>query len=289
MTTAANTTDINNLAVAIEAAFAEPASSLGEPARALYAKLVELLRQGVLRAAEPRGDEWVVNAWVKKGILVGMRAGVLVEMPSSLPMQPYIEKNTMAPRPVSLSDGVRIVPGGVSVRDGAFLARGVVLMPPSYVNVGAYLDEGTMLDSNALAGSCAQIGKRVHASAGAQIGGVLEPPNAAPVIIEDDAMIGGNTGVYEGTRVRKRAVIGAGVVLTASTKVYDLVKDEIYEAKDGKPLTIPEGAVVVPGVRAAKGSFAAQHGLGISTPLVVKYRDDKTDARTALEMALRPT
>lgn len=279
---------MSDLQQAIEQAFLLPAAELGEEARQLYARLVVLLRKGEVRAAQPEGDHWVVNSWVKKGILVGMRAGILVEMPSSLPMQPYIEKNTMAPRPISLADGVRVVPGGVSVRDGAYLARGVVLMPPSYVNVGAYLDEGTMLDSNALAGSCAQIGKRVHASAGAQIGGVLEPPNAAPVIIEDDVLVGGNTGVYEGTWVKRRAVIGAGVVLTASTKVFDLVNETICEAKDGQPLTIPENAVVVPGVRAAKGDFAHAHGLGISTPLIVKYRDEKTDAKAALEMALRP-
>jgi 2,3,4,5-tetrahydropyridine-2-carboxylate N-succinyltransferase len=248
-----------------------------------------LLREGKVRAAEPREGHWHVNTWVKQAILVGMRAGQLIEMPSALAVQPFIEKDTMGPRPMSLHDKVRLVPGGLSVRDGSYVAPGVVVIPPAFINVGAYVDEGTLIDSNALVGSCAQVGKRVHVSAGAQIGGVLEPAGAMPVVIEDDVLIGGNCGVYEGTWVRARAVLGSGVILTAGSKVYDLVNACVYQASADAPLTIPEGAVVVPGSRRARGDFAEAHGLSISTPLVIKYRDDKTDARAVLEAALRPT
>lgn len=274
----------------IKAAFEKPASALGEEERALYRELVAALREGRVRCAEKTADgTWKPNAWVKQGILVGIRAGVLTEYPGAFVGQSFIEKDTMLPRKISVQDGVRMVPGGASVRDGAYLGRGVVIMPPSYINVGAYVDDGTLVDSNALVGSCAQIGKRVHLSAGAQVGGVLEPAGAVPVVIEDDVLIGGNCGIYEGTQVRARAVLGSGVILTASSKVYDLVNERVYQASDKEPLVIPEGAVVVPGSRRVKGTFAEAHGLQVSTPLIVKYRDDKTDARTALESALRPT
>lgn len=279
----------DNLAGLVAEAFAKPAAALGKAERELWAFVVTLLREGKVRAAEPRDGGWFVNTWVKQAILVGMRAGVMIEIPSALPTQPFIDKDTMLPRPVSLHDKIRLVPGGVSIRDGAYVAPGVVLIPPAYINVGAYVGEGTLIDSNALVGSCAQVGKNVHVSAAAQIGGVLEPAGAMPVVIEDDALIGGNCGVYEGTWVRKRAVLGAGVILTASTKVYDLVNECVYQATEQVPLTIPEGAVVVPGSRPARGAYAQQHGLSVATPLIIKYRDEKTDARSALEAALRPT
>lgn len=270
-------------------AFAKPASALGAHERELWAFVIALLREGQVRSAEPRDGAWHVNTWVKQAILVGMRAGIMIEIPSALPSQPFVDKDTMLPRPVSLKDKIRLVPGGVAIRDGAYVAPGVVMIPPAYINVGAYVDEATLVDSNALVGSCAQVGKNVHISAAAQIGGVLEPAGAMPVVIEDDALIGGNCGVYEGTWVRKRAVLGAGVILTASTKVYDLVKECVYQATADTPLTIPEGAVVVPGARPARGAYAAHHGLSVATPLIIKYRDEKTDARSALEAALRPT
>lgn len=279
-----------SLEARITAAFQKPAAALGEEERALYKELVTALREGKVRTAEKRDDgTWHVNAWVKQGILVGIRAGVMTEYPGAFVGQSFVEKDTMLPRKVSAQDGVRLVPGGASVRDGAYLGRGVVIMPPSYINVGAYVDDGTLVDSNALVGSCAQIGKRVHLSAGAQVGGVLEPAGALPVVIEDDVLIGGNCGIYEGTQVRARAVLGSGVILTASSKVFDLVHDRIYQASAEAPLTIPAGAVVVPGSRKVKGGFAEQHGLQVSTPLIIKYRDEKTDARAALESALRPT
>ncbi|MCC6810862.1 MAG: 2,3,4,5-tetrahydropyridine-2,6-dicarboxylate N-succinyltransferase [Deltaproteobacteria bacterium] len=273
----------------IEAAFSKPAAELGDAERALYRELVTALREGTVRTAEKQGDgTWRVNAWVKRGILVGIRAGVLTEYDGAFVGQRFVEKDTMLPRKITLQDGVRLVPGGASVRDGAYLGRGVVIMPPSYINVGAYVDDGSLVDSNALVGSCAQVGKRVHLSAGAQLGGVLEPAGAMPVVVEDDVLIGGNCGVYEGTQVRARAVLGSGVILTASSKVYDLVHERVYTASATEPLTIPAGAVVVPGARQLKGAFAELHGLALSAPIIVKYRDEKTDARTALESALRP-
>jgi len=250
----------------------------------------QLLNSGRARSAEKKDGRWQANAWVKQGILVGMKLGVLQE--SSIPLPggndwTFVDKDTYPVRRFGVGDGVRVVPGGSSVRDGAYLAPSVVMMPPAYVNVGAYVDEGTMIDSHALVGSCAQIGRNVHLSAASQIGGVLEPVGAVPVIVEDDVLIGGNCGIYEGTVVRTRAVIGTGVILNASTPVYDLVKGEIIRKTGDAPLTIPEGAVVVSGSRKAKGDFAAEHGLAVYTPLIVKYRDEKTDSATALESALR--
>jgi len=244
------------------------------------------LNRGEARAAEYEGGKWRVNSWVKKGILLAFRAGVLCELSDNEVFQ-FFDKDTMGVRQFSVNHGVRIVPGGSVVRDGAYVAEGVVMMPPSYINIGAYVDEGTMIDSHALIGSCAQIGKRVHCSAAAQIGGVLEPIGSIPVIIEDDVFIGGNCGIYEGTIVKRRAVIAAGVTLTGSTPVYDLVNRKIYKKSAVEPLTIPENAVVVSGNRQINQPFAQEHKLSIYTPLIIKYRDEKTDASTVLEESLR--
>jgi 2,3,4,5-tetrahydropyridine-2,6-dicarboxylate N-succinyltransferase len=244
------------------------------------------LEKGALRAAERNEDGvWKANGWVKEGILSAFRFGVLTEFASGA--LSFIDKDTIPPRRFKIPDGVRIVPGGSSIRRGAHVAKGVVMMPPAFVNVGAFVDEDTMIDSHALVGSCAQIGKRVHLSAAAQIGGVLEPVGNLPVVVEDDVVVGGNCGIYEGTIVRSRAVIGAGVVLTGSTPVYDVVRGQIYRRTDVQPLEIPFGAVVIPGSRPMRGAFAEQHGLSVATPVIVKYRDEKTDAGTALEDALR--
>jgi len=244
------------------------------------------LENGTIRSATRDEDGiWHAQPWVKQGILTAFRIGVITEAGSGA--LSFIDKDTMPARRFRVDDGVRIVPGGSSVRRGAYLAKGVVMMPPAYVNVGAYVDEDTMIDSHALVGSCAQIGKRVHLSAAAQIGGVLEPVGGLPVIIEDDVVVGGNCGIYEGTIVRGRAVIGAGVVLTGSTPVYDTVRGQIYRRTADRPLEIPYGAVVIPGSRPMKGDFADEHSLHVYTPVIVKYRDEKTDSATALEDALR--
>lgn len=255
--------------------------------RALFQEFRGALTRGAIRAAErePSGV-WQVHTWVKQGILLGFRMGVLVEM-SAGATQRFFDKDTYPVRPTTLADRVRIVPGGSSVRDGSYIAPGVVCMPPMYVNVGAYVDEGTMIDSHALVGSCAQIGKRVHLSAAAQVGGVLEPVGALPVIIEDDALVGGGSGVYEGTIVRRGAVLAAGTILTGSTPVYDLVRGQIYRRAAGGVLEIPEGAVVVPGARALTSGQGATWGLSLYAPVIVKYRDDRTDAATLLEETLR--
>ena len=238
------------------------------------------LEKGAVRAATRDADGiWTAEAWVKEGILAAFRFGMLAEYASGA--LSFIDKDTIPPRRFKIADGVRVVPGGSSIRRGAYIAKGVVMMPPAFVNVGAYVDEGTMIDSHALVGSCAQVGKRVHLSAAAQIGGVLEPVGNVPVVIEDDVVVGGNCGIYEGVVVRGRAVIGAGVVITASTPIYDVVRGQIYRRE------VPYGAVVVPGTRPMKGAFAEQHGLQIAAPLIVKYRDEKTDSATALEEALR--
>ena len=257
-------------------------------AEAAFVVLRSELEAGRLRAAEPDPSSplgWRVNAWVKRGILLGFRIGTMMEMGGDTLR--FIDKHTYPVRRFVVGDGVRVVPGGVSVRSGAYVAKGVAVIPPSYVNVGAYVDEGTMVDSHALVGSCAQVGKRVHLSAAAQIGGVLEPVNASPVIIEDDCLIGGNTGVYEGTIVRKRAVLAAGTVLTRGTPVYDLVKGEVYKASGDLPLIIPEGAVVVPGSRRITKGKGAEWGLSLAAPVIVKYRDEKTELSLVLEDILR--
>ena len=244
------------------------------------------LEKGSIRAAVRDADGvWNVQAWVKEGILAAFKFGVAAEFASG--SLSFIDKDTIPPRRFKVQDGVRIVPGGSSIRRGAYVGKGVVMMPPAFVNVGAFVDDETMIDSHALVGSCAQIGKRVHLSAGAQIGGVLEPVGNVPVVIEDDVVVGGNSGIYEGTIVRGRAVIGAGVVLTGSTPVYDIVRGQVYRRTKERPLEIPFGAVVIPGTRTLKGNFAEKHQLQIASPIIVKYRDEKTDSSTALEDALR--
>ncbi len=273
----------------IEHYFAAGAAAIGDTA-ALDAFLTvrEALEAGELRSASPNLDAptgWRVNAWVKQGILLGFRLGVLEEMPAG--GLSFVDKNTYPPRWFTAAEGIRVVPGGSSVRAGAFVARGVVCMPPSYINAGTYVDEGAMVDSHALVGSCAQIGRRVHLSVAAQIGGVLEPVNASPVIIEDDALVGGNSGVYEGTIVRKNAVLAAGTILTRGTPVYDLVRGEVLRATAELPLIIPEGAVVVPGSRAVQKGKGREWGLSLYAPVIVKYRDEKTDLSTTLEELLR--
>jgi 2,3,4,5-tetrahydropyridine-2-carboxylate N-succinyltransferase len=269
----------------VEGLFALPAESLGDEAHALFQRLLHALERGEVRAAEPGPDGWMVNGWVKKGILLGFRLGRMAASEAG-PLR-FFDKDTFPPRKLALDDGVRVVPGGSAVRSGAYLAPGVVVMPPAYVNVGAWVGEGTMVDSHALVGSCAQIGRRVHLSAGAMVGGVLEPVGALPVIVEDDVLVGGNCGIYEGAQIGRRAVLGSGVILTGSVTVYDIPRQATYRRTPTSPLRIPEGAVVVPGSRAASGPFAQSSGLGLYTPVVVKYRDEKTDAATALEDALR--
>src|SRR5256885_2295698 len=244
------------------------------------------LEKGTLRAALRDADGvWQAQAWIKQGILAAFKFGLNQEFASGTLC--FIDKDTIPPRRFKPVDGIRIVPGGSSIRRGAYIGKGVVMMPPAFVNVGAYVDDDTMIDSHALVGSCAQIGKRVHLSAAAQIGGVLEPIGNVPVGIEDDVVVGGNCGIYEGTIVRARAVIGAGVVLTGSTPIYDCVRGQIYRRTAERPLEIPYGAVVIPGSRRMKGAFAEQHELHVATPMIVKYRDEKTDSSTALEEALR--
>ena len=256
-------------------------------ASTVFARFRDELTRGRIRAAEKRGAAWVVNAWVKQGILLGFRIGKLQETGDPAGLS-YVDKDTFPAKTFSIADGVRVVPGGSSIRSGSYVAPSVICMPPMFVNVGAYVDEGTMIDSHALVGSCAQVGKRVHLSAAAQIGGVLEPINSAPVIIEDDVLVGGNCGVYEGTLVRAGAVLGAGVILTRSTPLFDLVKGEIYRAQPGGVLEVPEKAVVVPGSRAITKGRAGEWGLSLYVPVIVKYRDEKTDASVELEEFLRP-
>lgn len=262
-------------------------SDMAHQAREAFLEFRQALTEGRIRAAEKRGDRWRVNLWVKKGILLGFRLGELERMgPDEGPLS-FVDKSTFPARKFRLEDRVRVVPGGSSAREGAYLAPGVICMPPMYVNVGAYVDEGTLIDSHALVGSCAQIGKRVHLSAAAQIGGVLEPVNASPVIVEDDVLIGGNCGVYEGTQVLRGAVLAAGTILTRGTPVYDLVREQIYRSSAENPLVIPENAVVVPGARAVSKGKAADWGLSLYTPVIVKYRDEKTQSSIELEEWLR--
>ena len=247
-------------------------------------------RTGEIRSAEPDAASatgWRVNAWVKQGILLGFRMGTIVDMSLDASKQPFFDKSTFPVKRFSVSNAVRIVPGGSSVRTGAYVGKSVVCMPPMYINVGAYVDEGTTVDSHALIGSCAQIGKKCHISAGVQVGGVLEPVGALPVIIEDEVLAGGQSGIYEGVIVKRRAVLGTGTLLNASTPVYDIVRDQILTATESSPLIIPEGAVVVPGSRAITKPSAQKWGLGVYTPVIVKYRDEKTDSRIQLEDLIR--
>ena len=274
----------------VERLFGQGAAVDREEARACFIELRGALTRGEVRAAEPdpgSASGWRVNAWVKQGILLGFRHGDVVDVSMDHGRLAFFDKDTLPLRKLDAGAGVRIVPGGSAVRDGAFLGKGVVCMPPMYVNIGAWVGDGSLVDSHALIGSCAQIGRSVHVSAGAQIGGVLEPVGALPVIVEDDVLVGGNTGLYEGAVVKRRAVIAAGTILTGSTPVYDLPNERVLKPAEGEPLVIPEGAVVVPGARAVSVGKGREWGLSLATPVIVKYRDEKTDARTALEAWLR--
>jgi 2,3,4,5-tetrahydropyridine-2-carboxylate N-succinyltransferase len=275
-----------NLQSEIERLLALPVEDARRQGLDVVRELRAGLNRGEFRAAEKTGTGWQVNLWVKRGILLAFRIGIVTDQ-SVPPAFTFLDKDTLPVHPFSVTSGVRIVPGGSSIRDGSYVAKNVICMPPMFINVGAYVDEGTMVDSHALVGSCAQIGKRVHLSAAAQIGGVLEPPGALPVIVEDEAFVGGNCGVYEGVIVGARAVLAPGVILTGATAVYDLVRGAIYRRTPSEPLTIPAGAVVVPGSRPAAGAFASANNVSLYTPVVVKYRDEKTDASTMLEDALR--
>jgi 2,3,4,5-tetrahydropyridine-2,6-dicarboxylate N-succinyltransferase len=280
---------VNDLASEISALFQAGASADREHARDAFFRLRGALSDGTVRAAEPdqaAPSGWRVNPWVKQGILLGFRVGVVVDMSADHGRWPFVDKDTMPLKRFAAGGGVRIVPGGSTVRDGAFVGPGVVCMPPMYINIGAYVGSGTMIDSHALVGSCAQIGERVHVSAAAQIGGVLEPVGALPVVVEDDVLVGGNCGVYEGAIVKRRAVLASGTILTASTPIYDVPNGRIIQASGG-PLVVPEGAVVVPGTRPLTSGHARDWGLSVATPIIVKYRDERTDARTALEEAIR--
>lgn len=259
-------------------------------ARDVFAALRGALSRGEVRAAEPDRSTptgWRVNTWVKRGILLGFRAGDVVDVSADHGRWPFFDKDTLPLRRFEAESGVRIVPGGSTIRDGAFVGEGVICMPPMYINVGAWVGEGTLVDSHALVGSCAQVGARVHLSAGAQIGGVIEPVGAMPVVIEDEVLVGGNTGVYEGAVVKARAVIAAGTVLTGSTPLYDLVHERVIRPEAGQPLVVPPGAVVVPGARAVAAGAGRDWGLSLATPVIVKYRDERTDTRTELERWIR--
>jgi len=274
----------------IERLFHEQPEVYTEEHFRIFRRFKEGLNEGRIRAAEPDPSSpsgWRVNAWVKKGILLGFRMGAMVGMGSGAADQPLFDKATWPLKRLRVEDGVRVVPGGSAIRDGCYVGRGVTCMPPMYINAGAWVGEGTMVDSHALIGSCAQVGRNCHISAGAQIGGVLEPVGALPVIIEDEVLVGGNCGVYEGTVVKRRAVLGAGTILTRSTPVYDLVRGAVYTAGEDTPLVIPEEAVVVPGSRAIQHGRGRDWGLSLYTPVIVKYRDARTDARIQLEELLR--
>lgn len=274
----------------IEKLFEEKPATYSESHFALFARFKQELNAGCIRSAEPDASQpsgWRVNAWVKKGVLIGFRMGVVVDMSIDSARQPYFDKATWPVKQIAAASGVRIVPGGSSIRDGCYIGKGVTCMPPMYINTGSYVGDGTMIDSHALVGSCAQVGANCHISAAAQIGGVLEPVGAMPVIIEDDVLVGGNCGVYEGAIVKKRAVLASGTILTRSTPVYDVVRGEVYSSKDDEPLIIPEGAVVVPGSRAIPRGHGKDWGISLYTPVIIKYRDSKTESRVQLEDLLR--
>jgi len=274
----------------IEALFANPPAEYSSEHHALFSRFKQALNEGRIRAAEPDASArsgWRVNGWVKKGILMGFRMGGIVDMSIDSARQPWFDKATYPVRKITADSGVRVVPGGSSIRDGVYLGRGVTCMPPMYINVGSWVDDGTMVDSHALVGSCAQVGKSCHISAAAQVGGVLEPVGAMPVIIEDEVLLGGNTGVYEGTVVKRRAVLATGVILNRSTPIYDLVTGVVHSATDDDPLIVPEGAVVVAGSRAVSRGKGQEWGISLYTPVIVKYRDARTDEKIRLEDYLR--
>jgi 2,3,4,5-tetrahydropyridine-2-carboxylate N-succinyltransferase len=279
-----------SLAETIASLYEQGGSAPRDAARDAFFQLRDELSAGRVRAAEPDASTptgWRVNVWVKQGILLGFRFGDTSDMGVAKGRWSFFDKDTLPMKKIDLASGVRVVPGGSSVREGAYLARGVICMPPMYINVGAYVDEGTLVDSHALVGSCAQIGKKVHLSAAAQIGGVLEPIGAVPVVVEDDVMVGGNCGVYEGAIIRRRAVLASGTIITGSTPIYDLPNGRIITPQAGQPLIVPEGAVVVPGARAVTVGAGKDWGLSLATPVIVKYRDDRTDTRTELEAWIR--
>jgi 2,3,4,5-tetrahydropyridine-2-carboxylate N-succinyltransferase len=278
------------LAEAIEALAGAGTAADRDEAREAFVRLRAALSSGEVRAAEPdpsTSTGWRVNSWVKQGILLGFRAGEIVDASADHGRWPFFDKDTLPLKRFDAQQGIRIVPGGSTVRDGAYVGRGVICMPPMYINIGAYVGEGTLIDSHALVGSCAQVGRNVHLSAAAQVGGVLEPVGALPVIIEDEVLVGGNCGVYEGAVVKRRAVLAAGTILTGSTPIYDLPNARVIEPSPGQPVMVPEGAVVVPGTRPVSTGTGREWGLAIYTPVIVKYRDERTDARTALERWIR--
>ncbi len=282
--------DVAALAEVIDRLSGAGAGASREEARQAFGALRAALADGSVRAAEPdpsASSGWRVNAWVKRGILLGFRFGETVDMSADHGRWPFADKDTLPLRRIDAGSAVRIVPGGSSIRDGAYIGRGVICMPPMFVNIGAYVGADSMIDSHALVGSCAQIGARVHVSAAAQIGGVIEPIGALPVIVEDDVLVGGNCGVYEGTILKRRVVLAAGTVITGSTPVYDLPNERLIQAAPGEPLIVPEGAVVVPGTRPIASGRGREWGLSLATPIIVKYRDEKTSARTALESWIR--
>jgi 2,3,4,5-tetrahydropyridine-2,6-dicarboxylate N-succinyltransferase len=279
-----------SLAESITELFAQGSAASKDAARQSFAHLRAELSAGRVRAAEPDSASptgWRVNVWVKQGILLGIHFGDLVDVGIGKGRLPFFEKDTMPLKPLEVADQVRLVPGGSSVRDGAYLGKGLICIPPMFINIGAYVGDGTLVDSHALVGSCAQIGQRVHLSAAAQIGGVLEPVGAMPVIIEDDVLVGGNCGVYEGAIIKRRAVLAAGTIITGSTPIYDLPNERIIRPEPGQPLVVPEGAVVVPGARQVAVGAGREWGLSLATPVIVKYRDEKTAARTELEQWVR--
>src|SRR6202167_5145476 len=274
----------------IEILFDQPPATYTDDHFQLFQRFKQALNCGEVRAAEPDASAktgWRVNAWVKKGILLGFRMGAILDMSIDRAKQPFFDKSTFPARAFSAESGVRIAPGGSSIRDGCYIARGVICMPPMFVNVGAYVGEDTLIDSHALVGSCAQVGRKCHISAGAQLGGVLEPVGALPVIIEDEVLVGGNCGVYEGTIVKRLAVLGTGTILNRSTPVYDIVRGKVYAATDTEPLVIPEESVVVAGSRSISRGVGKDWGISLYTPVIVKYRDAKTDAKIQLEDLLR--
>ncbi len=274
----------------IERLFDKPPETYIEEHFRLFQQFKEALNFGVIRAAQPdaaASSGWRVNGWVKKGILLGFRMGFVTDMSVDAARQPFFDKSTYPVKKLTAQSGIRLVPGGSSIRDGVYIGKSVTCMPPMYINVGAYVDDGTMVDSHALVGSCAQVGRNCHISAASQIGGVLEPVGAMPVIIEDDVLVGGNCGVYEGTVVKQRAVLGTGTILNRSTPVYDLVRGAVYKSGDDEPLVIPEGAVLVAGARAVTSGPGKDWGISVYTPVIVKYRDSRTDTKIQLEDLLR--
>ena len=279
-----------SLADSITELFSQGSAASKDAARELFAQFRAELAAGRIRAAEPDPASptgWRVNIWVKQGILLGFRFGDVVDMGIGKGRLPFFDEDTLPLKPLDIANRVRLVPGGSSIRDGAYLGKGIICMPPMFINIGAYVGDGTLVDSHALVGSCAQIGQRVHLSAAAQIGGVIEPVGAMPVIVEDDVLVGGSCGVYEGAIIKRRAVLASGTIITGSTPIYDLPNERIIKPEPGQPLVVPEGAVVVPGARQVSVGAGREWGLSLATPVIVKYRDEKTDARTELERWIR--